>query len=207
MVVRFQKAHKGLGQDRRAISLMTTTRLGRSVPHARSNVPLSRATRMLVALLRPLAGERDLSATAHHFSQNHWRLGSQHYAATASVSGSDIAASHLFYICIGMRFCFHIVFLGSRTSSFAAWIRVGSHIPGGYDLCAPLACARVFSLCRGMHGAPTRLFALELCIGPFVPHRLVLLPSRLSIRTVLPYPSVVSIRETSGCLRPFALHV
>ena len=139
---------------------------------------------------------------AHHFSQNHWRLGSQHYAATTSVSGSDIAASHLFYICIGMRFCFHIVFLGSRTSSFAAWIRVGSHIPGGYDLCAPLACARVFSLCRRMHGAPARLFAHELRIGPFVPHRLVLLPSRLSIRIVLSHPSAVSIRETSGCLMP-----
>ena len=181
---------------------MTTTRLGRSVPHARSNVPSSRATRMLVALLRPLAGERDLSATAHHFSQNHWRLGSQHFAVTTSVSGSDIAASHPLYICTGMRLCFHIVFIGSRTSSFVAWIRVGSHIPGGYDLCASLVCARVFSLCRRMHGAPARLFAHELRIGPFVPHRLVLLPSRLSIRTVLSHPSAVSIRETSGCLMP-----
>ena len=98
MIRRFLAVHKGPGQVLHAASSAVFTRLGRSVLHARSNVPSSRATKTVVTLLTPLAGERDLSAAAHHFSQNLWRLGSQHGAVPTSVSGSDIAPSSLLYL-------------------------------------------------------------------------------------------------------------
>ena len=118
MIKRFLAVHKGPGQALHAAPPVVFTQLGRSVLHARSNVPSSRATKTAATPLTPLDGERDLSEAAHHFSQNLWRLGSQHGVVPTSVSGSDIAPSS-FCICIGTRLvCFRLFVC---TFSGAAW--------------------------------------------------------------------------------------
>ena len=95
---RFLVVHKDPGLVLHAAPPVAPNQLGRSVLHARSNVPSSRATKTAATPLTPLDGERDLSEAAHHFSQNLWRLGSQHGVVPTSVSGSDIAPSSLLYL-------------------------------------------------------------------------------------------------------------
>ena len=118
MIVRFLAVHHGPGQVPHVAPPLVITQLGRSVLHARSNVPSSRATRTAVTPFIPLDGERDLSEAAHHFSQNLQGLGSQHGAVPTSVSGSDIAPSTWLYMYRHESF---IALFVCCTSSGADW--------------------------------------------------------------------------------------
>ena len=98
MTTRFIVVHVDPGLVLHAAPPVAPNQLGRSVLHARSNVPSPRATKAAATLLTPLDGERVLSEAAHHFSQNLRRPGSRHGLIPTSVSGSDIAPSSLLYL-------------------------------------------------------------------------------------------------------------